>query len=82
MDLYIDYIDFYYIEIFSLSGFKLIFFFYLNGLQQSFSSNDLHYLNLLDLTVYIYIYAFSRRFYPKRLTVQSGYTFFVSMCVP
>ncbi len=30
---------------------------------------------------YIYIYAFSRRFYPKRLTVHSGYTFFVSMCV-
>ncbi len=31
---------------------------------------------------YIYMYAFSRRFYPKRLTVHSGYTFFVSMCVP
>ncbi len=33
----------------------------------------------------VYIYAFSRRFYPKRLTVHSGYTlllFFVSMCVP
>ncbi len=26
--------------------------------------------------IYIYIYAFSRRFYPKRLTVHSGYTFF------
>ncbi len=25
------------------------------------------------------IYAFIRRFYPKRLTVHSGYTFFVSM---
>ncbi len=25
-----------------------------------------------------YIYAFSRRFYPKRLTVHSGYTFFVN----
>ncbi len=25
---------------------------------------------------YIYIYAFSRRFYPKRLTVHSGYTLF------
>ncbi len=33
-------------------------------------------------TVYIHIYAFSKRFYPKRLTVHSGYTFFVSMCVP
>ncbi len=40
---------------------------------------------LLQLTSnYIYIYAFSRRFYPKRLTVHSGYTvfFFISMCVP
>ncbi len=25
---------------------------------------------------FIYIYAFSRHFYPKRLTVHSGYTFF------
>ncbi len=33
-------------------------------------------------TWYIYIYAFSRCFYPKRLTVHSGYTCFVSMCVP
>ncbi len=31
---------------------------------------------------YIYIYAFIRRFYPKRFTVHSGYTFFVSTCVP
>ncbi len=30
---------------------------------------------------YIYIYAFSRNVYPKRLTVHSGYTFFVSMHV-
>ncbi len=30
---------------------------------------------------YIYIYAFSRGFYPKRLTVHSGYIFIVSMCV-
>ncbi len=31
---------------------------------------------------YIYIYAFSRRFYPKRLTVHSGYTssFFQQRC--
>ncbi len=33
-------------------------------------------------TSYIYMYAFSRRFYPKQLTVHSGYTFIVSMCVP
>ncbi len=30
----------------------------------------------------IYIYAFSRCFYPMRLTVHSDYNFFVSMCVP
>ncbi len=29
-----------------------------------------------------YIYAFSRRFYPKRLTLHSGYTCFITMCVP
>ncbi len=28
---------------------------------------------------YIYIYAFSRHFYPKRLTVHSGYAFLVSI---
>ncbi len=32
---------------------------------------------------YIYIYAFSKNFYPKQLTVHSGYTFFcISLCVP
>ncbi len=38
----------------------------------------------IRLYEYIYIYAFSRRFYPKQLTVHSGYTFyfFISMCVP
>ncbi len=25
--------------------------------------------------IYIYIYAFSRSFYPKRFTVHSGYTY-------
>ncbi len=30
--------------------------------------------NLQD--IYIYIYAFSRRFYPKRLTLHSSYSFF------
>ncbi len=39
--------------------------------------------NLSKFTfTFIYIYAFSRRFYPKKLTVHSGYTFFISMCVP
>ncbi len=37
---------------------------------------------IIEFSDYIYIYAFSRRFYPKRITVHSGYTFFVSMCVP
>ncbi len=30
---------------------------------------------------YISIYAFSKRFYPKRLTVHSGYSFVLSVCV-
>ncbi len=34
-----------------------------------------------SVVLYIYIYAFSRRFYPKRLTVHSGYTFVLSACV-
>ncbi len=44
--------------------------------------SDLKYGHAEYLYLYIYIYAFSRRFYPKRHTVHSGYTFFVSMCVP
>ncbi len=32
-------------------------------------------LTLLTDHIYFYIYTFSRRFYPKRLTVHSGYTF-------
>ncbi len=35
-----------------------------------------------SISDYIYIYAFSRRFYPKWLTVHSGYTFNFFMCVP
>ncbi len=31
---------------------------------------------------YIYIYAFSRRFYPRRLTIAFGLYIFISMCVP
>ncbi len=31
---------------------------------------------------YIYIYAFSRRFYPKRLTIAFRLYIFISMCVP
>ncbi len=34
--------------------------------------------NILDgVLIYIYIYAFSRRFYPKRLTLHSSYSFYI-----
>ncbi len=32
--------------------------------------------------VWVYIYAFSRRFYPKQLTIAFGLYIFISMCVP
>ncbi len=32
--------------------------------------------------MYIYIYAFSRRFYPKRLTITFRLYIFISKCVP
>ncbi len=32
---------------------------------------------LIGVTNYIYIYAFSRRFYPKRLTLHSSYSFYI-----
>ncbi len=34
----------------------------------------------LQHIVIIYIYVFSRHFYPKRLTVHSGYNYFQYMC--
>ncbi len=34
-----------------------------------------------DVAVDVYIYVFSRRFYPKRRTEHSGYTFVLSVCV-
>ncbi len=39
-------------------------------------SNLLYIIDIFDTYIYIYIYALSRRFYPKRLTVHSGYKFF------
>ncbi len=41
-----------------------------------------NYITVTYENVNNYIYAFSRRFYPKRLTVHSGYTCFITMCVP
>ncbi len=46
------------------------------------SQFELQSVSLTQEGLYIYIYAFSRCFYPKRLTVHSGYTVFVSKCVP
>ncbi len=38
-------------------------------------------IEMQSVYIYTYIYAFSRRFYPKRLTVHSGYTCFCQyMC--
>ncbi len=48
------------------------------SLPLSFGTNP----NVSIFEMYIYIYAFSRCFYPKRLTVHSGYTCFITMCVP
>ncbi len=50
----------------------------------TFLANFYFWVNysLCAFLLYIYIYAFSRRFYPKRLTVHSGYTCFITMCVP
>ncbi len=41
-----------------------------------YHSNSTSCWQRINLHIYIYIYAFSRCFYPKRLTVHSGYTFF------
>ncbi len=36
----------------------------------------------MQYIIYIYIYAFSSRFYPKRLTIAFRLHIFISMCVP
>ncbi len=45
--------------------------------RTSASQNAVQFVTQHDIEslLYIYIYAFSRRFYPKRLTEHSGYTF-------
>ncbi len=39
-----------------------------------------NYFDPYNVFIYYYLHVFSRCFYPKRLTVHSGYTCFVSMC--
>ncbi len=34
-------------------------------------------ITVLIISIYIYIYAFSRRFYPKRLTLHSSDSFYI-----
>ncbi len=36
-----------------------------------------YYIDHFLIFIYIYIYAFSRRFYPKRLTLHSSYSFYI-----
>ncbi len=42
---------------------------------QLFTSEDINWWTGEVWITYIYIYAFSRRFYPKRLTLHSSYSF-------
>ncbi len=37
---------------------------------------------VLEMTIYIYIYAFSRRFYPKRLTFHSSFYILSALAFP
>ncbi len=43
----------------------------------SFSHFSVFPVSQFIITFYIYIYAFSRRFYPKRLTLHSSYSFYI-----
>ncbi len=45
-----------------------------------FFISNLHIPDLITLSLSI-LFTFTRRFYPKRLTVHSGYTFVLSVCV-
>jgi len=44
--------------------------------------HDIYRTDKLLADIYIYIYAFSRRFYPKRLTIAFRLYIFISTCVP
>ncbi len=55
-----------------------------NSIKRGHSLNTL-WCNMyytINAVYYIYIYAFSRRFYPKRLTIAFRLYIFISMCVP
>ncbi len=54
--------------------FKVLLLIYnsLNGLGPKYIADM-----LTEYNIYIYIYAFSRRFYPKRLTLHSSYSFHI-----
>ncbi len=49
--------------------------------QMSKIHKSIFYITVFCVSLYLYIYAFSRCFYPKRLTVHSGCTFVLSVCV-
>ncbi len=66
------------------------YFNFLSAVRHPFTAEDplksktCNFLQIFDKVIYIfyiYIYAFSRCFYPKRLTVHSGYTFVLSVCL-
>ncbi len=56
------------------------------GLSQRQPDRSREYIkvtNLIGVAIFRHFtFTFTRRFYPKRPTVLSGYTFIVSMCVP
>ncbi len=56
--------------VFHLTWFYIYIYIYIHIYIQTHTHTHTH----------THIYIFSRRFYPKQLTVHSGYTFFVSVC--
>ncbi len=64
----------------SLRSASSLLFYQLSCKHKTMGERFIQSLQIMEGT-YIYIYALSRRFYPKRLTVHSGYTFVLSVCV-
>ncbi len=53
------------------------------SVRRDLSKSDIvHILFCVIVNIYIYIYAFSRRFYPKRLTIAFRLYIFISMLRP